>query len=324
MSTDLHTPLAVRVTAITRQTDDVSSFELTPLTITELPAFTAGAHIDLAAGPHGLRQYSLCNTPAERHRYVLGVKRENPGRGGSRWLHEQVKVGDVLDISAPRNNFALNADATAHLLLAGGIGLTPMLAMAQALWQDGKDFLLCCFARSPAHLAFAEQLVTAPWRDRIRYHFDSAPADSLDARIDLPALLGAAVSGSHLYMCGPQGFMDAVRTAASAWPEEQVHLEYFSAAAVVHEDGDRPFEVSIASSGQVFTIGSGDSIAQVLLDNGIDILTSCEQGVCGTCVTPYLDGLPEHRDYCLSKKERDSKVALCCARSRSGRLVLDL
>ena len=324
MSTDLHTPLKVRVSAIMRQTDDVSSFELTPLTATALPPFTAGAHIDIAAGPHGLRQYSLCNAPAERHRYVLGVKRENPGRGGSRWLHEQVKVGDVLDISAPRNNFALNAGANAHLLLAGGIGLTPMLAMAQALWQDGKDFLLCCFARSPAHLAFAAQLQEAPWRDRIRYHFDSVGTDDVASRIDLTQLLAAAASGTHLYMCGPQGFMDAVRTAACAWPEEQVHLEYFSAATAVHEEGDRPFEVSIASSGQVFTIGSGDSIAQVLLDNGIDILTSCEQGVCGTCVTPYLDGKPEHRDYCLSKKERDSKVALCCARAHTGRLVLDL
>ena len=324
MSVDLHTPLSVRVSVITRQTDEISSFELTPLTDVALPPFTAGAHIDVATGPHGVRQYSLCNAPSERQRYVLGVKRENPGRGGSRWLHEQVKAGDVLQISAPRNNFALTADATAHLLLAGGIGLTPMLAMARALWQDGKDFQLCCFARSPDHLAFAAQLREAPWRDRIRYHFDNAGIDDVQARIDLTALLAAATPGTHLYMCGPQGFMDAVRAAASAWPEEQVHLEYFSAAAVLHEDGDRPFEVSIASSGQVFTVGSSDSIAQVLLDNGIDILTSCEQGVCGTCVTPYLEGLPEHRDYCLSKKERDSKVALCCARSRTGRLVLDL
>jgi len=142
MSVDLHTPLSVRVSVITRQTDEISSFELTPLTDVALPPFTAGAHIDVATGPHGVRQYSLCNAPSERQRYVLGVKRENPGRGGSRWLHEQVKAGDVLQISAPRNNFALTADATAHLLLAGGIGLTPMLAMARALMSHPKLLLL--------------------------------------------------------------------------------------------------------------------------------------------------------------------------------------
>ncbi|WP_250514618.1 PDR/VanB family oxidoreductase [Caballeronia sp. INDeC2] len=316
----MNSTLTVRVADVAIETDEIRSFELVPEAGGELPVFEAGAHIDVYTGDAGVRQYSLCNAPWERSRYVIGVKREQQGRGGSAWMHAQ-GVGARLTIGAPRNHFALDDTARRHVLLGAGIGVTPLIAMAETLWRRDADFTLCYFARSSAQRAFAPRLAQAPWRSRVRYHLDdTAPA------IDLVAELAAAgAPATHAYMCGPQGFMDAVRRAAPAWPEANLHCEYFAPAAPARVHADQPFEVALARrGGETFHIGADETIAQVLLDAGIDITTSCEQGVCGTCVTGYLTGEPDHRDFCLSKKEREDKVALCCARSKTARLVLDL
>jgi vanillate monooxygenase ferredoxin subunit len=315
----MNNTMQVRISTVSRQTDEINSVELLAIDGGELPVFEAGAHIDVHTDA-GIRQYSLCNDPSDRLRYLLGVKHEIGGRGGSHWLHTAVREGDLLTIGMPRNNFHLAPKASNHLLFGGGIGITPMLAMADALWQRGEKFTFYCFARSRMHLAFSSHLQEAPWADRVKYHFDAAGEDKLD----LSRLLARCSDDTHIYMCGPKGFMDAVKGAAVAWPEEYVHLEYFSAEPVEHLDADKAFEVLLARSGQVFKVGVNDTIAQVLIDGGVEILTSCEQGVCGTCITKFLDGEPEHRDFCLSKKERESKVALCCSRARTERLVLDL
>lgn len=314
--------LTVRVADVAIETDEIRRFELVAEAGGELPAFEAGAHIDVHAGEAGVRQYSLCNAPWERERYVIGVKREAQGRGGSAWMHA-LEAGASLTIGAPRNHFALDPLARRHVLLGAGIGLTPLLSMAEALWRRDAEFVLYAFARSAAHRAFAARLREAPWSSRVRYHLDDT-----GPRIDLAAELKAlAAPDTHLYMCGPEGFMDAVREAALQWPEAALHFEYFAPVPAEHTGDtgdDRPFEVELARRGETFRIGPDDTIAQVLLDAGIDVVTSCEQGVCGTCVTDYLAGEPDHRDFCLNKKERESKVAICCARAKTDRLVLDL
>jgi vanillate monooxygenase ferredoxin subunit len=319
----MNSTLSVRVADVAIETDEIRRFELVPENGGELPAFEAGAHIDIHTGDardNCVRQYSLCNAPWERGHYVIGVKREQGGRGGSAWMHA-LEAGARLTIGAPRNHFALDGSASRHLLLGAGIGVTPLIAMAETLWRRDADFTLYYFARSAAQRAFATRLAEAPWRSRVRHHLDdTAPA------IDLAAELAAAASpATHAYMCGPQGFMDAVRRAASGWPEANLHCEYFAPVPLARTHADEPFEVALARrGGETFQVGADETIAQVLLDAGIDIMTSCEQGVCGTCVTGYLAGEPDHRDFCLSKKEREDRVALCCARSKTARLVLDL
>jgi vanillate O-demethylase ferredoxin subunit len=235
-------------------------------------------------------------------------------------MHDTLRPGASLTIGMPRNNFTLEAEASRHLLFGAGIGITPLLAMAETLARNDAEFTLYYFARSAALQAFRDRLARSPWAPRVRYQLDEG-----GPTIDLVEELAAAKSTTtHLYMCGPQGFMDAVRRAASSWPETNVHLEYFAALPVEHRDGDQPFEIELARSGGKFHIGRDTTIAQVLLDAGVDITTSCEQGVCGTCVTTYLEGEPDHRDFCLNKRERETRVALCCARARTTRLVLDL
>ncbi|WP_153139376.1 PDR/VanB family oxidoreductase [Paraburkholderia agricolaris] len=315
----MESTLQVRVAEVIEETAEIRRFELVAEGGGELPAFEAGAHIDVYAGSTGIRQYSLCSAPWERHRYVIGVKREPQSRGGSVWMHDTVRPGASMTIGIPRNNFALETAADRHLLFGAGIGITPLLAMAETLARNDAEFTLYYFARSAAHQAFKTRLAGSPWASRVRYQLDDG-----GPTIDLAAELAAASPATHLYMCGPQGFMDAVRRAASSWPDENVHLEYFAAEPVEHVDGDQPFEIELARSGERFHIGRDETIAQVLLDAGVDIMTSCEQGVCGTCVTTYLDGEPEHRDFCLNRRERETRVALCCARAKTATLVLDL
>lgn len=310
--------LDVTLSRVWQQTAEIRSFELSA-TQGALPAFEAGAHIDIhtSVGP---RQYSLCNMHVENGPYVVGVKREAEGRGGSRWMHDTCRVGDRLRIGAPRNNFRLVPDAAHHCLLAGGIGITPVMAMARALWQRGASFELVCFARSRAHAAFLQDMQTAPWARRVRFHFD----DSAEHRVKLDALCAAQPDNTHFYACGPAGFMAAVRQATRLHPPERVHEESFSALAPVDKAGRNTFTVELARSGKTVRVEPGQNLLQALRGAGIHPITSCEMGVCGSCVTRYLSGAPEHGDSFLSPTERLSQLAICCAGSLSDRLVLDL
>lgn len=323
--------LRVTVARKTAVAEGICAFELVPADNTALPAFTAGAHIDvhLPDSCGGLvRQYSLCNAPGETHRYLIGVLREPASRGGSAALHDAVQAGQALAISAPRNHFTLAEGAPHSLLLAGGIGITPLLAMAERLSARGERFALHYAARSRARAAFLDRLASAPFAAQVALHFD----DEAEAqRLDLPRLLAGAAAdqpGTHLYVCGPKGFIDAVLAQARAqgWPEAQLHWEFFANDAGAPRDSDAPFEVELASSGRVVVVPRGRSIVQALADAGIEVMTSCEQGVCGTCLTAVKAGTPDHRDAYLTPEEQaaNDQMLLCCSRAKSARLVLAL
>lgn len=323
MSTE-HGALSVRVAAKHAEATDICSFELVATDGHALPAFTAGSHVDVQIREGLVRQYSLANNPSERHRYVLGVLREAASRGGSMAMHDTVSVGDVLRISSPKNHFALHPDARRSLLFAGGVGVTPILSMAEHLHDAGADFAMHYCSRSPSRTAFLARIKSSPLASRVQVHHDDGPDMH---KLDLASALGPVSGGTHIYVCGPGGFMDVVLAGARAagWPPLQLHAEFFSGQAQ-DDSGNAPFDVKLASSGRVITIPADKSIAQTLAEAGIDIPTSCEQGVCGTCLTRVIAGQPDHRDAYLTAEERDRNDQLlpCCSRARSPQLVLDL
>jgi len=302
--------------------EGIAAFELIAPDGGELPPFTAGSHIDVHLPGNMTRQYSLRNDPAERHRYCIGVLREVAGRGGSAYMHDRLKLGDRVETSLPRNAFALDEDAPFSLLVAGGIGITPILSMAYRLSALGRDFAFHYGARSAARMAFREEMQTSAFADKLRLHLDDGPAEQ---KLDLAALLSKRPPGAHLYACGPAGFLDAVIAAAkSRWPPETVHREYFANAGHVAASGDRPFRVTLAGDRRSFEVPPGRSIVDVLAEHGVDVQVSCEQGICGTCVTRVISGVPDHRDLVLTDKQRTDRMTLCCSRALTDELVLDL
>jgi vanillate O-demethylase ferredoxin subunit len=324
----MNTLLQVRVAAKHRAADGIAAFDLAAPDGRPLPAFEAGAHIDVHVPGGPVRQYSLYEPPqpgaAAPLRYRIGVLREPASRGGSAALVDRVQAGDLLTVSAPRNHFALDAAAEHCLLFAGGIGITPILCMAEQLAREGRSFELHYCGRSAARMAFVDRLRDAPWSSRVHLHVDQGPAEQ---RLDARAALGAPAPGRHLYVCGPAGFMDAVLDAARAlgWADAQLHREYFSAAPAGHA-ADGPFELELRRRGVVVAVPAGQSAAQALLDAGVPVSLSCEQGVCGTCLTAVLAGEPDHRDLYLTDAERGKNDCFlpCCSRARTPRLVLDL
>lgn len=315
--------LAVTVVRKTMEAVDIVSFELARVDGKPLPAFSAGSHIDVQVPGGFTRQYSLCNDPRDQHRYRIAVLRDPASRGGSIGMHDAVNEGDVLHISAPRNHFPLQ-QARHTLLIAGGIGVTPLLCMAQRMDAAGGDFTLHYCTRSMERCAFREEIAASGFAGRVNFHVDAGePAQQLD----LHTLLAKPDAETHIYVCGPGGFIDhVVGTAkASGWSSGQVHVEYFGAAPQ-DTSGDGSFEVKLASTGKIYPIAAGISVTEALKACGIEILTSCEQGVCGTCITRVLDGEPDHRDMYFTDEEhaKNDQFTPCCSRSKSALLVLDL
>lgn len=313
--------IQVKVLRRQEEAEGIFSYELARPDGAPLPAFSAGSHIDVHL-PGGLvRQYSLSNDDQETHRYRIAVLRDPASRGGSIALHDQVRAGDALTISAPRNHFPL-VTSPHSLLLAGGIGITPLLCMAQRLVATGRDFSLHYCTRSLSRTAFRDSV--AGFGERAHLHLDDGDAAQ---KLDLPAVLAAAPAGSHLYICGPGGFIDyVVQTArAAGWSDDRVHLEYFGAAPQ-DTTGDRAFEVRLASTGKTYTIPADQTVVAALQAQGVDMLVSCEQGVCGTCLTSVLEGQCDHRDMYLTddEKARHDQFLPCCSRAKSPLLVLDL
>jgi vanillate monooxygenase ferredoxin subunit len=315
--------LRLRVSRKMALARDIQGFELVHPEGRALPAFTAGAHVDVQVPGGPARQYSLCNDPDETHRYLIAVQREAASRGGSAGMHERVCEGSLLGVSRPRNHFALDPSARRYLLLAGGIGISPILSMVEWLHARGADFELYYTARSRERMAFLERARQATWAPRARLYFDDGDHRQ---RIDLPALLARAEPGRHVYVCGPRGFMDAISSIArsSGWPAAQLHSESFSAPPS-DATGERSFEVLLARSGRVIRVPAGLSVVRALSEAGVFVETSCEQGVCGTCLTRVLEGEPDHRDSYLTDEERalGDQFLPCCSRARSERLVLD-
>ncbi|QNP57820.1 PDR/VanB family oxidoreductase [Paenacidovorax monticola] len=317
--------LTVRVARKAAEAQDICSLELVAADGGALPGFSAGSHIDVHLPGGIVRQYSLCNDPAESHRYLVAVLREPASRGGSAAVHDAVREGDTLAISLPRNAFALAGHAQKHLLLAGGIGVTPILCMAERLAVLQADFEMHYAARSAARMAFAGRIRSSAFADRVQFHVGDGAAPQ---RLDLAALLAHPAPGTHLYVCGPKGFMDAALATARAqgWGEEQLHWEFFAGADAGPRSGDGAFEVRLASSGRVIPVPADRTVTQALANAGVEIMVSCEQGVCGTCLTRVLQGEPEHRDSYLTPEEQaaNDQFTPCCSRSKSACLVLDL
>jgi vanillate O-demethylase ferredoxin subunit len=315
--------LRVRIASKTWEAQDIASFELLPVDGPTLPAFSAGAHIDVQLADGLTRQYSLCNDPAEVHRYRIAVLREAQSRGGSQAMHA-LQEGDELHIGAPRNHFALVPGARRSLLLAGGIGVTPILCMARHLAATGADFEMHYCSRTRARTAFVDDIGASAFASQVHLHFDDG---DVAQKLQLPALLGRQAPATHLYVCGPRGFMDAVLAAARArgWPEDHLHWEFFAADAV-KTDQDGSFEVRLARSGRVVVVARHQTVVQALAQAGVEVPTSCEQGVCGTCLTRVIAGEPEHRDMVLTPAEQAANTQFlpCCSRSRTPVLVLDL
>lgn len=313
--------LKLRVAAKTGETADACSFELVHPRGRALPRFAAGAHLDVHIAPGLVRQYSLCNDPAESHRYQICVLKTEDSRGGSRAMHDVVRQGDLLRVSLPRNHFPLEASARRSLLFAGGIGITPILSMAEHLDRAGADFALHYCSRSAAATPFRERIAAARFAGKVSFYHNEG-----GKRADLARLIGVSEPGTHLYVCGPAGFMDAVigTALAQGWDEEQLHREYFTGSAA--QGPQAPFDVRIASTGKVIHIASGTTVVAALASHGVLIPTSCGQGVCGTCVTGVLEGEPDHRDRVLSRKQqsRNDCFTPCCSRARGARLTLDL
>ena len=316
-------PLAT-VHSMTRAGRDVLLIELRP-TGTDFPSVTAGAHIDLHLGPV-VRQYSLLGDPRDAGRWLIAVKREDDGRGGSDVIHTQLRVGHTIEVSGPRNHFPLihAADQGGRtVLLAGGIGVTPLAAMAEQCVATGRDVTLHCYATVQDELPLREYLASRPWSPNIVEHLSSG-GDSLRTTGVLPHSYS---DGDDLYICGPSGFIDrAVHLAeAGGWPADAVHVEHFAPAEPPELTGDA-FTVTVASTGASYAVAEDDTIAEVLAAHGVAVELSCEQGICGACLTDVVDGVPDHRDEVQSPAEHaaNTRVTLCCSRSRTANLTLAL
>jgi tetrachlorobenzoquinone reductase len=285
-----------------------------------LPAYEPGAHIDLHLGNGLIRQFSLVQPGADPDSYVVGIKRDPQSRGGSRYIFDQMHVGDELKISAPRNNFPLVENADHVVLIAGGIGITPIWCMAQKLAALKRSWMLHYSCRSRDDMAFRETLETfGP--EFVHLHFDDEAGGAV---LDLKAALDAAPAGAHLYCCGPTPMLAAFEAAAASRPKGLVHVEYFTPKAEAATSGG--FWVELARSGEEYYIPEGKKILEVLYEAGVDVDYSCELGICGACETRVISGIPEHRDSVLSEEEQaaNDRVMICCAGCKSERLVLDM
>jgi phthalate 4,5-dioxygenase reductase subunit len=286
----------------------------------ELPEFTAGAHIAIKV-PNGLiRKYSLCNDPAERDRYLIAVKREISGRGGSNNLLDAAKVGDKLEITAPVNDFRLPPRGDNFIFIAGGIGITPIMAMIRHLQTlEGKKFKLYYCTRSPETTAFLAELSTPEFKDKVVIHHDQGnPANALD----LWPILEERKDRAHLYCCGPRPLMEAVRDMSGHWTPSSVHFEAFSDAET-HKPGDTAFTVKLARSGEVIEVPADKTILEALRAKGHNVPSSCESGTCGTCRTKLLEGKADHRDLVLTEEQRANNIMICVSRAHSPQLVID-
>lgn len=318
--------LRVRVKQVRYEGKGINSYELTSPEGVKLPSFEAGAHIDIHLKNGVIRQYSLCNRPAERHRYVIAVLKDEAGRGGSRSMHDDVAAGDVITISKPRNHFALDGNARKVILIAGGIGVTPLKAMAHELEAHHVDFEMHYCARSREAAAFSEELCDMQCAGKLHYHFDDGEKSN---QLDLAKLLAQPSPGTHIYYCGPPGFMKACADAASHWPKGTVHFEHFKAPeqpkrVAASEESADGCDVTIASSGQVVHVGADQNLAEALNAAGVDVPTSCCAGLCATCKVRYRDGEVEHNDFILSEEERQEYFTTCVSRPVSKTLVLEL
>jgi tetrachlorobenzoquinone reductase len=315
--------MQVRIKRISFEAENINSYELVALAGGDLAPFTAGSHIDLHLPNGMIRSYSLVNDQSERSRYVVAVNKDAASRGGSSSIHEMIRAGDVLTISHPRNNFALQESAAHSVLIAGGIGITPLLSMLRRLEVLGRSWELFYTARTRRAAAFLDALnaVRPNGCANIHLNFDQEPPGHL---LDLPAIVKDAPMDAHLYCCGPVSMLEAFETATAGRPGDHVHVEYFKAKEKPAAAGG--FEVKLARSNRTIAVQAGKSILDALIDAGVVVSYACTEGVCGTCETRVIEGVPDHRDLFLGKEEQaaNQTMMICCSGSKSPTLVLDL
>ncbi|MGI4721139.1 MAG: PDR/VanB family oxidoreductase [Janthinobacterium lividum] len=311
--------LQVRLESIRYATRDILVYEFVRPEGGTLPPVAPGAHVDVHLANGITRSYSLLHADGAPTRYVVGVKRDPNSRGGSRYMHEQLRVGTLLELSGPRNHFPLVEDAAHTVLVAGGIGITPILCMAERLAALGASFELWYASRSRADLAFLPEL--GCFGERVHLHVD----DDAGAVLDMAALAAAAPAGAHFYCCGPAPMLAAYEAATAARAPETVHLERFGASQPLATGGDG-FVVQLARTGLELRVPAGSTVLQVLAENGVAVDSSCEAGICGCCEVAVLEGEVDHRDEVLTAAQRagNRSMMVCCSRARSERLVLDL
>jgi phthalate 4,5-dioxygenase reductase subunit len=318
---DLHGMMPLAIARVTDAAQGIRSFELSSPDGAELPEFTPGSHVTVRVPNGELRKYSLCNDPAERHRYVITVKRDDVGRGGSISLVDGARVGDTLPTSLPDNAFPLVANAKRYIFIAGGIGITPILSMIRSFGElPPAPWKLYYLGRTPETTAFIDELAAPEWRGNVTIHHDQGdPARSFDL---WPVL--ERPNTAHIYCCGPRGLMESVRDMSGHWSPSNVHFESFVEGGAARPE-DRPFSVRLARSGGVYEVPVGKTILGVLRDQaGLVLSSSCESGTCGTCRTRLLGGEADHRDMVLMPEEMESQVMICVSRAKSPELLLDL
>lgn len=311
--------LPLRVAAVRQEAATVRSFELVATDGAALPPFDAGAHIDLRLQAGLVRSYSLANSPGETTRYLIAVHREVAGRGGSAWLHESVREGDILEASAPRNHFPLVEAAPHTVLVAGGIGITPIRAMVLRLRALRRPWTLYYAGRVRHAMAYLDEFEALAGEDAdVRVHVDADSGRTFDM-----ACVPDAVAGSHFYCCGPAPMIAAFQAALAGLPAGQVHVEHFCATAPAASGG---FRVELVKSGRAIDVPVGCSLLDALLDAGMRIPYSCMDGVCGSCETRVVSGVPDHRDAFLTDAQKlaGDRMMVCCSGARSAVLGLDL
>ena len=320
MSSILQADIPVRVTRAEKIADGITLYEMRRQDGGELPAFTAGSHINLRV-PNGLmRKYSLCSDPADRSSYRIAVKREDNGRGGSIYLIDNTKEGDEWFISAPDNAFALPQRGDNFIFIAGGIGITPFIAMIHALKDDpAKKFKLYYCSRTPEMTAFRDELSAPEYKGKVVIHYDGGdPSQALD----LWPIVEERRNREHIYCCGPRGLMQAVRDATGHWTPTSIHFEAFSDADARRAD-DTPFTVKLAKTGEVIDVPVGTTILEAMRARGHDVPSSCESGTCGTCRTKLVSGEADHRDLVLTEAERGNQIMICVSRAKTPELLID-
>jgi ferredoxin-NADP reductase len=315
--------MQLRIKRISFEAETINSYELVASEGGDLAPFTAGSHIDLHLSNNMIRSYSLVNDQSERNRYVIAVNKDAASRGGSSLIHETLRAGDLIVVSHPKNNFAMQESAVHSILIAGGIGITPLLSMIRRLGALGRSFELYYAARTRVAAAFLDELtsLTCNTPANLHLHFDQ----DLSGRVlDLPAIVNNAKADAHLYCCGPVAMLEAFEKATAGRSPEQVHVEYFKAREKPASEGG--FEVKLARSNRSITVEAGKTILNALLDAGITVNYACTEGVCGTCETRVIEGIPDHRDLFLGKEEQaaNTTMMICCSGSKSSTLVLDL
>lgn len=322
MSASIHadTPMPLRIARTIDVAQGIRSFELVQPDGSELPPFTPGSHIKVQAPNGALRKYSLCNSPQERHRYVIAVKRDAGGQGGSISMVDDAQQGDTLPVSLPDNAFPLAPSAKRYLFIAGGIGITPIISMVRSFGElPPAPWSLHYLTRSAESTAFRDELADPALRKQVRIHHDQGdPANAFD----LWPVLEKPNTG-QIYCCGPRALMESVRDMTGHWSPGNVHFESFNEGGGVQPQ-DRPFTVTLAKSGMTFEVPVGRSILQVLREHGASSPSSCESGTCGTCRTRLLSGEADHRDMVLMPEEMESQILVCVSRAKSQALVLDL